>query len=739
MASNIVLKTFKGGNVTPQNDAIIYQTVIPGAGIFKGCEVTSARGNILHISQGYGMIKGRFFEVYENEVSVVLAETGSTLRGRVYIHLDLSNADEPIQILTKTAETLPSLDADQNLNFNNSSYDLELAVFGVDSTGIRNLTQTFTTLQGGGSGGGGGAASLMRETAYVVGQTVTAANAPAWCTLVCTQAGMTATIEPQGYTQITKVDDKVLDGSCVFTARDTYGEIDALTSGIVDAKTELSKLQEDFEASKSDADEIVLRMMSITDYKKLAAYDSKTMYYCYDSEDTHEIKFIYLGQHVVYATGISVTYQVDTNNALTQVAALSNDIVASAPVVSKAGYSFVGWKSDSNADKEVLKTYVLNSESAVKLYAVFKKQIEISMDCGDAKLVAGKTETSQKVDLYYNNGTMLSDEVTMPENVYEYGEDKSFCGWKTSLSSTNIYVPGEKYKFTKDEELVPAFIDTEYDFLNANTYYQTFHVPADGIYEFECWGAAGGDCTGSITVNGTSQNVTAKGGKGGHVKAYRKCKKDTYLYVYNGGKPYGTNAGQNGGAPGYNYTSGTFKNYGAGGGGGTYIATTNMSLSYNSSSNNTYYNQRDKILLMAGGGGGGGITGYTSDGTYANQPYKALTANNGGYGGGERGQDGSGGNLGGRQTAVGTNDYVNFGGASYPGNNSGYTYSGGGGGWFGGNYGVYGNSGAGGSSYVNNMATFTHNGKKYRTLNEADVNEGAGYTYIRYVEPCLVE
>ena len=142
---------------------------------------------------------------------------------------------------------------------------------------------------------------------------------------------------------------------------------------------------------------------------------------------------------------------------------------------------------------------------------------------------------------------------------------------------------------------------------------------------------------------------------------------------------------------------------------------------------------------MAGGGGGGGITGYTSDGTYANQPYKALTANNGGYGGGERGQDGSGGNLGGRQTAVGTNDYVNFGGASYPGNNSGYTYSGGGGGWFGGNYGVYGNSGAGGSSYVNNMATFTHNGKKYRTLNEADVNEGAGYTYIRYVEPCLVE
>ena len=48
----IALKTFKGGNVTPQDDAIIYQTVLPGAGIFKGCEVSFASSNVLHISQG---------------------------------------------------------------------------------------------------------------------------------------------------------------------------------------------------------------------------------------------------------------------------------------------------------------------------------------------------------------------------------------------------------------------------------------------------------------------------------------------------------------------------------------------------------------------------------------------------------------------------------------------------------------------------------------------------------------
>ena len=41
MADNITLKTYKGGNVTPQDDAIIYETAIPGSGASAagcGCE-----------------------------------------------------------------------------------------------------------------------------------------------------------------------------------------------------------------------------------------------------------------------------------------------------------------------------------------------------------------------------------------------------------------------------------------------------------------------------------------------------------------------------------------------------------------------------------------------------------------------------------------------------------------------------------------------------------------------------
>lgn len=86
MANNIVLKTYKGGNVTPQDDAIIHDVAVGTNGIFKGCEVSHARGNILRVSQGFGMIKGRFFEVYESEVSVQLASAGEMLEGRIYIH-----------------------------------------------------------------------------------------------------------------------------------------------------------------------------------------------------------------------------------------------------------------------------------------------------------------------------------------------------------------------------------------------------------------------------------------------------------------------------------------------------------------------------------------------------------------------------------------------------------------------------------------------------------------------------
>lgn len=718
--ANIVLKTFRGGNVSPLNDAIMWQTAIPGAGIFKGCEVTAARGNILHISQGYGIIKGRFFEMYENEQTVQLAETGSTLEGRVYLHMDLSNADEPIKIIAETGESFPSLLMDTNVNYNNSAYDLQLATFRVDAAGIIDLTQVFPAVQGGSGGGGGnGSAGIMRDTAYEEGDIVTCGNAPGWCILVCTQRGATAIAEPIGYTQITKSGDKVLDGTCVFEARDLIGELDNITL----LQDDIAEINDEIAAMKSDTGAVVIKIMSVAEYKALGTYDQNTIYYCYNNATSRQITAIYLGEHTVYATGITVNYHIDTGTTITKTSSLSNDAIAEAPTASLEGYTFVGWRADNSPDKKVLSSKIIDSEAVVNLYAVFKRPIEIGMLDNGATLKEGEEEETLEDMLYYNNGQTLSEGITIPECPYEW-EGKSFIGWNTDSVSDPTYEPGATAKFTDDCFLFPMFVDTVYDFPYTGGY-TPFRIPATGIYEFECYGAAGSDATGTFG----SVAYTAKGGKGGHVKAYKKMKKNDLIYIFNGGKP--TNyaySGTNGGAAGKTYNNAA----GAGGGGATHIATQSGTLGNSSLS----YSSRQNILLVAGGGGGAGIGGQNQ--TNANYPYQSfiLGAHDGGHGGGDRGGDGSNGALGGRQTSTGSSESTNFGMApSIP--SSSATYSGGGGGWFGGNYGYNGNSGAGGSGYVGGMPSFTFRKKYFRAINEAGKNEGNGYTIIRFAECAL--
>lgn len=751
----IALKTFRGGNVTPQDDAIIYQTVLPGAGIFKGCEVSFARSNVLHISQGYGMIKGRFFEMYETEVPVRLADTGETNLGRLYLHMDLSNTDEPIQILTETAKELSTLAADVNVNYNNTTYDLELAKFKVTSVQISDLTNTFKTITPAG-GGGGGAVGLERETKYSVGDTTSCSAAPGWCTLYCTQAGVSDSLEPKGYSQITKVGDKVLDGTAVFEARNTILELTQAQGNIVELgnkhdedlaaleqkhnedvaalEKKISDTADEVAKQMSSTGNLVQKIMSIQDYNRLGTYDSNTMYYCYDNADTQEIKAIYLGKHVIYATGVTVTYQIDTNNAITQTAALSNDAVAAAPAVTKAGYTFVGWKSDTTADESVLDKYIINSASAVKLYAVFKKKITIGMDRMDSDLVAGAKETSVEAMLFYNNGKTESEEVVIPESPYTVEKGMSFAGWTINpLSMYASYMPGEKYKFTSDATLLPCYIETERNFDNPFTTYTYFKIEADGLYEFECWGAEGGHAQATIDA----VEYAAKGGKGGYVKVYKKLKRNQEIYIYNGFHPNGVSRNYNSGGEGYSYSSS--KHIGAAGGGATYVTLDYTMTITNSSSNSqtNNYNARDKIILIAGGGGGAGISASTYENSSNPTSSYVKGAHDGGDAGGLKGENGSSGVLGGQQISSTASPTYNFGFCLSTSGN--ITYSGGGAGWYAGNYGSYGNSGAGGSSYVGNNPTFTYKGERYKTVNEGGVNEGHGKTHMRFVMPCKVE
>lgn len=695
MSDNIVLKTYKGGNVTPQNDAIIYETAIPGSGIFRGCEVTYARGNVLHISQGFGMILGRFFEVYETEIDIRLADIDETLNGRVYIHLDLSNTDEPIKILTQTATELPPLDADINLNYNNSSYDLELAVFTVSATGLDRLTRVFPTLKA----GNGSGKVLTRSAFYSVGDVVAVDGVPGWVTLVCTQEGTTASLEPSGYAKITKVGDQVLDGTAIFTARDIIGELDILEEHV-------GKLSE-----KVGSEGLVLRLISLDEYKALESYDNNTIYLCYIDEQTRRVVRIFVGKDSAYAAGIKVLYHINTDDVAERIVSEMEDAIRFAPRAVMDGYVFVGWRQDNSAEKKVLETYIIDSEESVDLYAVFKKETNISirlMPNGGTLTVSGAKE-SFTADYYYNNGNYQSEPVIIPQNPYTR-KGMSFCGWSIDSVAPPAYIPGEIKTIKGEGMLYAMWVRAEVEFSYTGDYVE-FVIPQNGIYEFEVWGGSGSDAT-----NG---NIVAEGGLGGHSKGYKKMQRGDVVYIFPGGAADAIFAGANGGGEGGSDSRNN--KYGSGGGGATHIAT-DSSVLKRTNSDSIRYEGHSTVLIVAGGGGGGAING--------------TTVNKGGAGGGEQGENGSDGVLGGRQISSSSDPAHNFGHAKTVSLSSekNYGMAGGGGGWYGGDYGSRGPSGGGGSGYIDGVAPFTYNGKYYPAETEAGVNKGNGRAYIRYIE-----
>lgn len=143
---SINLVTYANQTVTPTNDAIIYERAIDQNGIFYGCNVTVS-GNEVLITGGYGMVCGREFTIDSEAIAVTLAPSG-TLDGRLYVRLDLADADNPIQLLTATGNTLPPLEQDSDVNYTNGTYEMELATFDVGVSALSNCVETFTEIKG---------------------------------------------------------------------------------------------------------------------------------------------------------------------------------------------------------------------------------------------------------------------------------------------------------------------------------------------------------------------------------------------------------------------------------------------------------------------------------------------------------------------------------------------------------------------------------------------------------------
>lgn len=134
----INLVTFYNSTVTPQDDALVYENALPGSGMIYGGNITINNANTLHVTAGHGALCGRKFTIEETDVPVQLTSSG-TLNGRLYIHMDLSNVDEPITLAVERASTLTPPVQQSNVNITDGIYEIDLATFQISTSTISNL------------------------------------------------------------------------------------------------------------------------------------------------------------------------------------------------------------------------------------------------------------------------------------------------------------------------------------------------------------------------------------------------------------------------------------------------------------------------------------------------------------------------------------------------------------------------------------------------------------------------
>ena len=138
MANEVELITFANKTVSPVYDAIIQELYTDGGGVITGCTVTIKDANHLHITEGYGVLCGREFKIVASDIPVQLSSSGN-LNGRLYLHMDLSLATDPITLLVETGSTLTPVQQDDNVNTTNGVYEVNLATFTVGTSAISNL------------------------------------------------------------------------------------------------------------------------------------------------------------------------------------------------------------------------------------------------------------------------------------------------------------------------------------------------------------------------------------------------------------------------------------------------------------------------------------------------------------------------------------------------------------------------------------------------------------------------
>ena len=145
--ANITLVQYTGSTVTATDDALMYDTLAASSGLIHGGTLNFTTLNQVTIDSTFGLLKGRLFKIDAQTIYCDLP-TG-TGRGRIYVHMDLSNTDEPIQLLTEaTTGELRPLVQNPDVNYVDGIYEMELGTYEATEISLTSVTKTAPTVEG---------------------------------------------------------------------------------------------------------------------------------------------------------------------------------------------------------------------------------------------------------------------------------------------------------------------------------------------------------------------------------------------------------------------------------------------------------------------------------------------------------------------------------------------------------------------------------------------------------------
>lgn len=147
--------------------------------------------------------------------------------------------------------------------------------------------------------------------------------------------------------------------------------------------------------------------------------------------DQQQLREIQYNGTVVWRAGADITYVIDNNISEKHFVPYGQTTLA--VTGNKAGYEFVGWRTDMTASGNVLTTDLCTGDEKT-LYAVFRKAVTVNYYNGSA------TKQMSVDYIYYNNGNLRNPEFTIPQTPLSGWTARGWAG--SQAADAGVSYPG---------------------------------------------------------------------------------------------------------------------------------------------------------------------------------------------------------------------------------------------------------------------------------------------------------